>query len=306
MAGRSGSGVGARWRCRAAGLALSGCLVAGLTAPCAGLAQPAAGSPADILSSAGGPRVTGSDAAPLILIRRAPDSIEIRGSIADDALRAELLSAVRAVFPGHPVTTISGDLPGPIDREVLRSAVTALGLLRFLAVGDAAIHPDEVRLRGDAFHTAARTSLAEAAAAAGIRVSAEDVGVGQAGPSRPAAACQAEIASLVRERPIEFDPGRATLAGAARDIVDHVVYALSACPDAPVAVAGHTDSDGTDEANHRLSLARARTVIDMMVANGLAAERFTPLGYGESRPLASNATERGKAINRRIEVLLRD
>ena len=106
--------------------------------------------------------------------------------------------------------------------------------------------------------------------------------------------------------PIEFDAGRATLALDARRVVDRIAYEISICPGALVAVAGHTDSDGSDEANYRLSLARARTVVDMMVASGLTAERVTALGYGESRPLASNATERGKAINRRIEFMLRD
>lgn len=295
-------GAGSRHPAR---LALFACVIA-LTDHSGAVAQSTDAGSTGIVRSPDGLRDESADAAPRIVIRRMPAAIEIRGGLADEALRIELMSAVRAVFPDLSVTTVAEAAAAPADRALLRDAVTAIRLMRFLAVGEAAIHTDEIRMRGAAFHAAARTALAEAAAAAGVPVSAEDVGVGHAGASRPAAACEAEVAALVRQRPIEFEPGRATLSGKARDVVDQVVYALSACPDAPVAVAGHTDSDGTDEANHRLSLARAQTVIDMMVANGLPAERFTALGYGESRPLASNATERGKAINRRIEFMLRD
>lgn len=140
----------------------------------------------------------------------------------------------------------------------------------------------------------------------GAAVSVDGVGEGPAEAGRTAEDCERRIAALVGSRPIEFDAGRATVRQGSRDVLDRIAFELAACPGAIVAVAGHTDSDGTDESNLDLSLARARTVVDMLVADGIPPHRLTAIGYGESRPLTSNASEAGKAINRRIEFVLGD
>ena len=67
-------------------------------------------------------------------------------------------------------------------------------------------------------------------------------------------------------------------------------------------VEGHTDSVGTDAYNQRLSERRANAVRDVLVnQHGLDASRVDAVGYGESRPVADNSTEEGRAINRRVE-----
>lgn len=67
-------------------------------------------------------------------------------------------------------------------------------------------------------------------------------------------------------------------------------------------VEGHTDSVGTDAYNQRLSERRAQAVRDVLVNQyGVEANRLEAIGYGESRPVADNATEEGRAINRRVE-----
>jgi outer membrane protein OmpA-like peptidoglycan-associated protein len=63
---------------------------------------------------------------------------------------------------------------------------------------------------------------------------------------------------------------------------------------------GHTDSQGTDEYNLKLSTARAKAVETWLVNNGIKAERLVSKGYGESQPVASNDTETGRALNRRM------
>jgi outer membrane protein OmpA-like peptidoglycan-associated protein len=67
-------------------------------------------------------------------------------------------------------------------------------------------------------------------------------------------------------------------------------------------VTGHTDSDGSDGYNQQLSERRAASVANYLVAQNLKAERFQVLGLGESRPVASNNTEDGKSMNRRVEI----
>jgi OOP family OmpA-OmpF porin len=69
-----------------------------------------------------------------------------------------------------------------------------------------------------------------------------------------------------------------------------------------VSIEGHTDSIGTDAYNQKLSERRARTVRDHMVGQGIAADRITTRGFGESKPIASNETAEGRAQNRRVEI----
>ncbi len=69
-----------------------------------------------------------------------------------------------------------------------------------------------------------------------------------------------------------------------------------------VDVYGHTDSDGSDQYNFDLSQRRATSVASFLSDSGIDARRFVIRGYGESRPIASNATAAGKAANRRVEI----
>jgi len=77
-------------------------------------------------------------------------------------------------------------------------------------------------------------------------------------------------------------------------------------PDAPVTISGHTDSRGNDASNQRLSEERAQAVQEYLMANmsSLSPNQVEAVGYGESRPLASNETEEGRAQNRRIDVTI--
>ena len=77
---------------------------------------------------------------------------------------------------------------------------------------------------------------------------------------------------------------------------------MSQYPQTTTVVEGHTDSVGTDAYNQGLSERRANAVRDVLVNQyGLSADRVNAAGYGESRPVADNATSEGRAINRRVE-----
>lgn len=77
---------------------------------------------------------------------------------------------------------------------------------------------------------------------------------------------------------------------------------ISEIPDAILNVEGHTDSDGSDEYNQNLSEQRAWSVKSYLVQRfGIDPNRLIIVGYGERAPIANNATEQGKALNRRVE-----
>jgi OOP family OmpA-OmpF porin len=85
--------------------------------------------------------------------------------------------------------------------------------------------------------------------------------------------------------------------------LDHSVTTLKEWGDVKVEVAGHTDSIGTDEYNMGLSVRRADAVRMYLIDKGIAADRLTVKGYGESQPIADNATQEGRFQNRRVELI---
>lgn len=107
---------------------------------------------------------------------------------------------------------------------------------------------------------------------------------------------------VIRLRGVEFEFNKADLAGASSVVLDAAVEGLLLCPNVPVRVEGHTDSIGTDEYNMNLGQRRADTVRDYLVRAGVSAGRVTARSYGESRPIATNATDEGRALNRRVEL----
>ena len=85
--------------------------------------------------------------------------------------------------------------------------------------------------------------------------------------------------------------------------LDKDVATLKQWGDVEVEVAGHTDSVGTEAYNMGLSLRRAEAVRRYLVGKGIAADRLIVRGYGESRPVADNATAEGRFQNRRVELV---
>jgi OOP family OmpA-OmpF porin len=102
---------------------------------------------------------------------------------------------------------------------------------------------------------------------------------------------------------VNFDNDMATLRPDALATLDRAAESLKARADVKVEVAGHTDSRNSDAYNMSLSLDRANAVRDYLIGKGIAADRLTAKGYGESQPVADNATEEGRFQNRRVELV---
>ncbi len=113
--------------------------------------------------------------------------------------------------------------------------------------------------------------------------------------------------TLLEEKPVtlkgtNFEFDSAKLTGGADSQLNEVADFASTYQDAKLDVSGHTDSIGTDAYNQKLSERRANSVKAYLVKKGVAADRITTEGYGESKPVASNKTKAGRAENRRVEV----
>ena len=91
-----------------------------------------------------------------------------------------------------------------------------------------------------------------------------------------------------------------------RGTLNEAVDIMRRYPDINVQVAGHTDSVGNDAYNQSLSERRARSVLEFLAAAGIDRSRMTARGYGEASPIADNATDAGRAMNRRVELRIID
>ena len=104
----------------------------------------------------------------------------------------------------------------------------------------------------------------------------------------------------VRLEGVNFDFDSAGIRSDAAAILDGFANALKQCPQRVVHVEAHSDSIGSETYNQSLSERRARSVLDYLVSQGVAASMLEAHGYGESQPIASNETEDGRAQNRRV------
>lgn len=102
---------------------------------------------------------------------------------------------------------------------------------------------------------------------------------------------------------IEFDTGKATLKPASEKVLAQVLTLLNAQPDWKMKIEGHTDSTGTKVGNQKLSQQRAAAVVAWLVKNGIAPARLIAAGLGDTKPIADNTTEEGRARNRRVELV---
>ncbi|MGE8362035.1 OmpA family protein [Pseudomonas sp.] len=103
-----------------------------------------------------------------------------------------------------------------------------------------------------------------------------------------------------------FDTGHADLKASANRTVLKLVQFLQLNPRRVVRIEGYSDSSGDKQENQALSRARAQTVADVLVDLGIDAKRIEVQGYGERFSVAENASEKGRAQNRRVEIVFSD
>ncbi len=101
-----------------------------------------------------------------------------------------------------------------------------------------------------------------------------------------------------------FDTDKSEVKAEAQKSLDEVSAILKVYPKNNVLIEGHTDNTGTKQRNEKLSLERAQAVFDYFAGKGIDGERMKIFGYGDTKPVVSNATDRGKEQNRRVEIVI--
>lgn len=116
----------------------------------------------------------------------------------------------------------------------------------------------------------------------------------------------AEIMSELNEysRTVLFDLNKSTIRDESQEALNNIADIMKEYPNTVFHIEGHTDSTGSDSYNLQLSKERAQAVEDHLVSQGIDESRLTSEGYGETQPIASNNTSRGRQENRRVEISL--
>ncbi|QDY69692.1 OmpA family protein [Qingshengfaniella alkalisoli] len=116
--------------------------------------------------------------------------------------------------------------------------------------------------------------------------------------------CVAQVNEQIALNKITFDPGSIELNASGYETVGQIATVLRKCPQVPMEISGHTDSQGREELNQQLSQARADAVLNALMARRVLVGNLSAKGYGENEPIADNDTEEGRETNRRIEFRL--
>ena len=110
-----------------------------------------------------------------------------------------------------------------------------------------------------------------------------------------------DLGKIEIKQKVYFDTGKATIKPISFKLLNEVAAVLKANPSMEVLVEGHTDSVGSDALNMKLSGARANSVREYMIGQGVEATRLTAIGFGKTKPIADNGTADGREMNRRVE-----
>jgi outer membrane protein OmpA-like peptidoglycan-associated protein len=111
-----------------------------------------------------------------------------------------------------------------------------------------------------------------------------------------------KVGTRIVLRNVFFDVAKATLRPESESELERLLEILHNNKEMKIQISGHTDSDGNDDLNLKLSDARAHAVVDYLVSKGIDAARLTYKGFGETRPVAANDTPGNKQLNRRTEI----
>ncbi|MBR9764096.1 MAG: OmpA family protein [Rhodobacteraceae bacterium] len=250
---------------------------------------------------------------PEFLATLSPEGLlQIRGRLGDELTRNAVESLARARFGSDKIYSaarLDDMLPETWPLRVL----TALDALSQLSNGSVTVTPDEIAVRGNTGDMEASDRIARLLGEKLGNAETYAIDVTYQEKLDPIASiptpeeCLANLRALQGDgAKINFEPGSTNVASDSLALLDQMAEVLKECPDLPLEIAGHTDSQGREEMNLNLSQQRAQAILNELRLRRVLTRTFVAQGYGESQPIADNGTEEGREANRRIEFSLID
>ncbi|MCB1477797.1 MAG: OmpA family protein [Rhodobiaceae bacterium] len=240
--------------------------------------------------------------------KRDAASITLSGHVPSNEVRKEIADFARERFAGLTVRDEMKLASGAPDGMVQAVGV-AFAALGQLFEGSATLADRRVTVTGDAPDRESAETADELIAkrlpagfsgTSSIRVAEAPP---QPEPQAPgeAEACQDRLNTIMTGNTVLFEVNSADIRAESFALLDRIAEAAQGCQGFGIEVGGHTDSDGPEEYNLDLSQKRAQSVVRYLVGKGVSGQRLKAVGYGETKPIASNDNDAGKARNRRIE-----
>lgn len=242
---------------------------------------------------------------------RAPETgrVELRGRLTDDRQQAAVDSYAKARFGADQVyvaTRLDSDLPDGWPLRVL----AGLEALAEVDSGSLMVRSDSVVVTGLTGSRLARARISQILSGKLGQGQSFKVNVTYLEELDPLAAlptpqeCVDKTDGVLASGKITFEPGSAEIDASTGALMDALAKSLTDCVAIPMEISGHTDSQGSEEGNRALSQARAEAVLLALQVRQVDVSAMRAMGYGESRPIADNADEEGREVNRRIEIAL--
>ncbi len=237
--------------------------------------------------------------------------LQMRGRLQDNDQENIVLSFARAYF-GINGTFISTQALEDLPSNWTTRVFAAIEGLSYLDNGSILVESDSVTVRG---LTGRKTASSDV-----TRVLSEKLGQSAQYvvevrydetldplANRPTPEdCVIWLNAILAEKKISFDPGEATFEAESLQQIGRLSDILEICDFITIEIGGHTDSQGREEMNKRLSQERANAVRNALIDRGVRPSLLTAVGYGEIQPIADNDTEEGREQNRRIAFTLQN
>ncbi|MET0640837.1 MAG: OmpA family protein [Hyphomicrobium sp.] len=231
--------------------------------------------------------------------------VTIEGEAPDDASRQHLIEIAQQIFAGSNVTD-NMKIVGAASEPWSSAAHLGLEEMARLRNGVVSISGRELVIKGAAESDRVANDIRSVLSTdlpPGFK-SSDEITVMSA-EEKAADSCQTLMRQTTAKGIINFERAKADLTSDSTQTLRDLSQIANECPSFRIQIEGHTDAEGTDERNQRLSDRRARAVADFLSQNGVDSRRLSTVGYGASRPIADNATPEGRAKNRRIEFTVR-
>lgn len=248
--------------------------------------------------------------APEFTATRSPEGlVQLRGRVQNQHTKESLTAFAAALFGRKSVinqTRIDEELPDGWPKRVL-AAVEGLAQLHH---GSVVVKPDQVIITGTG---ATPTVASEISRLFSVHIGSKenyrinvsfDENLVEKEKTLEGPECERQIKAVLIDQQIVFAPSSTTIEAGSQGVLDAIAEILKDCPETRFEIEGHTDSQGRESTNKRLSQERAEAVLSALLDRRVLIAELRAKGYGEENPIADNQTEEGRARNRRISFRL--
>jgi len=237
----------------------------------------------------------------------ASGNVTVSGFVPSEQDRVDILASANRIFGSKVIdrkVTVAAGAPDAKFVDVTESYMKELAVLDR---GNFAQENYNGLLEGSASNVAIRDRINAAGKAlpskyaSGFRANISVPKPAAPGKVETVDECQTLFAEVKGDKKIFFESSKANIKGAeSYNLLNKIAVAANRCSSFRITIGGHTDSQGSEAYNQGLSDARAAAVKNYLTSQKVEADRLTAIGYGESNPVATNATPAGRAQNRRI------